>query len=228
MNKKSLADVTLLGVDCVDLNRLITTATICQRSFDFGAVKILTSLTSEEHTQHIVPIAPVRTWQEYSDFIIANLHKYVDTSHVLIIQYDGFILNPQAWSDSFLEYDYIGAPCCAPCWRRLAVGNGGFSLRSKKLLELINQYQRKIPGPIRAEDKWICERARPMLESYGAIFAPLTVASKFSIEGNAWAGNVWSDQFGFHDFRRTDIIPWLRENPDYIFDPIKRCIVRAT
>lgn len=67
--------------------------------------------------------------------MIKELNKYIETSYVLIIQYDGFILNPDAWTDEFLEYDYIGAPW----WYTddCNVGNGGFSLRSKKLLEIL-------------------------------------------------------------------------------------------
>lgn len=42
--------------------------------------------------------------------MIKELNKYIETDYVLIVQYDGFILNPKAWMDEFLEYDYIGAP----------------------------------------------------------------------------------------------------------------------
>ena len=69
------------------------------------------------------------------------LKKYIDTDFCLIIQGDGFVIHPENWTDEFLKYDYIGAP-----WRNLAhysfirVGNGGFSLRSKKLLKILILY----------------------------------------------------------------------------------------
>ena len=58
----------------------------------------------------------------YSEFVIRELHKYVDTSHCLLVQWDGYVLNPKSWLPQFLDYDYIGAP-----WNGNVVGNGGFS-----------------------------------------------------------------------------------------------------
>lgn len=42
--------------------------------------------------------------------MVKLLDSYIETPHVLVVQYDGFILNPDAWTDEFLEYDYVGAP----------------------------------------------------------------------------------------------------------------------
>jgi hypothetical protein len=42
--KKTLPHVTLLGLDCVDARRLLQAATICTRSFEFGQVRLLTSI----------------------------------------------------------------------------------------------------------------------------------------------------------------------------------------
>ena len=56
---------------------------------------------------------------------------------MLIIQHDGFILNHKAWDNEFLNYDYIGAPVYWMGNKLIEVGNGGFSLRSKKLLKII-------------------------------------------------------------------------------------------
>ena len=63
------------------------------------------------------------------------MNNYFDTDYVLTFQSDGFILNPDAWTDEFFNYDYIGAP-----WgdNRYAVGNGGFSFRSKKLMNFVS------------------------------------------------------------------------------------------
>lgn len=59
----------------------------------------------------------------------------VKTSHCLVIQYDGFPIDPWMWRDEFLKYDFIGAP-----WPvRGYVGNGGFSLRSTKLCRRLAQ-----------------------------------------------------------------------------------------
>ncbi len=44
MKKISLPTVTLLGIDCVNIQRLVLVAKICMQSFNFGDVKLLTSL----------------------------------------------------------------------------------------------------------------------------------------------------------------------------------------
>jgi hypothetical protein len=140
--KKKLNNVTLLGIDCVDADRLKLAMEICTNNFDFAQVKILTSLAVED--KNIIKIEPIDSVEKYSEFILGELDKYVDTSHVLIVQYDGFILNPDSWTDDFLEYDYVGAPWLVADWAvnnfnfpanllgEHVVGNGGFSLRSKK------------------------------------------------------------------------------------------------
>ena len=43
---KNLANVTLIGADCVDIDRLLLAADICQKDFEFGAVKLLSSTPS--------------------------------------------------------------------------------------------------------------------------------------------------------------------------------------
>ena len=86
---------------------------------------------------------PIKNMKDYSRFMIYNLNEHVDSDFALTIQHDGFIINPNAWRDDFLDYDYIGAPWpwreqgfVTPFGEHISVGNGGFSLRSKKLLEL--------------------------------------------------------------------------------------------
>ena len=58
----------------------------------------------------IEKIKPLRSKSDYSNFLIFELFKYIKTSHVLIVQWDGFIINPKKWQKNFLLYDYIGAP----------------------------------------------------------------------------------------------------------------------
>ena len=165
--KRKLETVTLLGIDCVDLDRLVLAMNICQQEFEFAEVKILTSIDSKR--SDVVKIEPIKSIGEYSKFVISELDKYVDTEHVLIVQYDGFILNPEAWSAEFLQYDYIGAPWLVADWAvenfdfpakllgQFVVGNGGFSLRSKKILKLCAKfYQENIFERYHPEDTAVC------------------------------------------------------------------------
>jgi hypothetical protein len=72
------------------------------------------------------------------------------------------------------------------------VGNGGFSLRSKKLLNAIQQ-----PGFIKKhpEDYCICADNKEFLRQLGVNIAPVTVAERFAVERTPW-----HDAFGFHGF----------------------------
>lgn len=213
-----LPQVTLLGIDCVDIDRLLHAAAISQRGIRFGAVRLLSSLPHPDPC--IVPIAPISTIEAYSQFVIKQLNRYVATPHVLLIQYDGFVLNPDAWSAAFLTCDYIGAP-----WLEedgYIVGNGGFSLRSKRLLELLAHDDAialppgidDIPTP---EDWYLSVMIRDYLEQHGMRWAPVEVAKAFAIEGGP-DGVTWNGQFGFHGLSWTDISPWLREHPDAAID----------
>jgi hypothetical protein len=150
--------------------------------------------------------------QDYSKFVMKHLAEHIYTAFVLIVQHDGFILNPHAWSEQFLDYDYVGAPW----WYddEYNVGNGGFSLRSRKLLAFlqadasINQYE--------PEDHQICRVYGSYLRQRGFRFAPESIASRFSIEGTLHCptnkpvkyGSVWTNEFGFHGYPRTDIRRW--------------------
>ncbi|MBP9822349.1 MAG: hypothetical protein KBC81_02830 [Candidatus Pacebacteria bacterium] len=217
---KKLDNVTLFGLDDVDINRLIQAEEICTKDFEFAKIKLLTSLDSDN--SHVVKIEPVKSIREYSEFILKKLNDYIDTDFVLLIQHDGFILNPDAWDDRFLEYDYVGAPL----WKdgNYVVGNGGFSLRSKKLLEFLQKDENIFVPEISGEkydlnEDWIiCVQKREYLESKGIRFAPVDVAKKFSFESNEVDGADWTDQFGFHGLKWTDISKWLKAHPEYKID----------
>ena len=88
--KRKLETVTLLGIDCIDIDRLVLVSEICQEQIDFAEVKLLSSMPSSNN--NTVSIRPITSIEDYSRFVIAELDQYVQTDHVLIIQYDGFIL----------------------------------------------------------------------------------------------------------------------------------------
>lgn len=188
-----LNNVTLLGVDCVDIERLIFAAEVSQKHINFKEVKLLTHLDS--NYPNIVKIDAITSVEDYSEFMITQLDKYVETDYVLIIQYDGFVLNPEAWTDTFFNYDYIGAPTF---W---GMGNGGFSFRSKKLLKKLAKLEKlETHHP---EDMVICTTLREQLERQNIKFAPDAIAEKFSVENK-----LWNQQFGFHN---SDISQWQIE-----------------
>jgi hypothetical protein len=133
----------------------------------------------------------IKTTKDYSDFLLTGLRQYVPSSHVLIIQWDSFIIHPELWTDDYLKYDYIGAVW--PHHPKTPVGNGGFSLRSVKLLDALMSPHIPKRHP---EDICICIDNRERLEKeFDIRFAPTAVAEKFAVERSAW-----HSAFGFHGF----------------------------
>jgi hypothetical protein len=138
---------------------------------------------------------------EYNRFMIESLGGHVDTDFVLIAQSDGYITNPHLWQDKFLDYDYIGAPwsCYGVC------GNGGFCLRSKKLL---TESSRLRYDPKHnffehcPEDVFLCLDAfhRQTLLAQGIRFADMKTALEFSFESYVpeYPQQGIQNAFGFH------------------------------
>jgi hypothetical protein len=144
-----------------------------------------------------------------------NLTNHVETSHCLLIQADGFVINPEMWDDNWFQYDYIGAPWeysetayIDPWGNHQRVGNGGFSFRSKKLLDVpknayvhfdVNHgsFYKHMNANNFAEDGNICVHNRHIYEVLGCKFAPLEVAVKFSQEKRIPETNGIVP-FGFH------------------------------
>jgi hypothetical protein len=127
---------------------------------------------------------------DYSRFMLRDLASHIPTSHALCIQWDGFVISGDAWAPRFLDYDYIGAP-----WPQFTdghnVGNGGFSLRSRRLIEAC----RDLPfDRDEAEDIVIARRFRQKLEREGLRFAPEAIARAFAYERTEPTGS----EFGFH------------------------------
>lgn len=129
MSKLQLPTTTLLIADCVNANRAIKVLEHCKSLADFGAVKLLTHIPIDY--LHRVKIRPLNSLIAYSIFMLTKAHEYVDTQHCLIVQRDGWILNPQSFNPEWLKLDFIG-----PIFVQYdKVGSGGFSLRSKKLMQ---------------------------------------------------------------------------------------------
>jgi len=196
----TLRDVTLVCVDD-DLQRAVKAVEKSEDSIHFGAVVIISSGVSGNptklHNLTMYQIPRLGSKEAYSAFIINDLHKYIKTSHALIVQHDGYVKNATAWHHDWLQYDYIGAPW-GPEYGNNRVGNGGFSLRSKKLLDLTSRLNLVVTHP---EDAVICRELRPALErEHGIKFAHVEAAQQFSFEGYNQPGQ-WSGQFGFHGER---------------------------
>lgn len=190
----ALPQVTLCAATSVNLAATVRAMEHCLALIDFGRAVLLSDTAPAKMPQGLehVPIAPLRSSADYSRFMLRELAPHITTSHCLIVQWDGFILDADAWEPAFFDCDYIGAP-----WPQFDdghdVGNGGFSLRSRRLLEAC-----QAPGfafSAEPEDVVIARRNRLWLETeHGLRFADRVLASRFSFERD----RTVTPNFGFH------------------------------
>lgn len=128
-----------------------------------------------------------------------RLYSRFTTRYVLIVQDDGFPLRGGLEEFLVAGYDYIGAPFVRhatwfdwypyPKW---CVGNGGFSLRSRRICRAVSRTYRRwfsrLPyfWPLVGDDTLYCKTLRFLSSRFRARFrfAPPCVAGKFSIEHN--------------------------------------------
>lgn len=198
---RDLPEVTLLAVTGVALSATARALALSQRGLRFAETLLLSDQAPPAGTPATWrPIAPIGSRSEYSRFMLHELGAYFTTSHVLCVQWDGYVLDPAQWDPAFLDYDYIGAP-----WPHFAegmrVGNGGFSLRSRRLVEACST----LPISDESEDVAICRTHRQLLEErFGVRFAPEAAARRFAYERIAATGR----EFGFHGaFNMVDLVP---------------------
>ncbi len=169
-SRPRLAGVTLACVDCVNHELALAAIGQCMQKCEFDRVLFITDRAVDGVEGIDVERVPAITSRDaYSRFVVKDLARFVRSPHVLLIQWDGFVVNAAAWSEEFVDYDYIGARWGWPTDGH-TVGNGGFSLRSRKLLDALADPE---IDDFAIEDAAICRRYRPLLESrYGIRFAP--------------------------------------------------------
>lgn len=187
-----LSTVTLLCVDSRAPALATWALNRCLRHARFAKTVLMTNVDAVGERQagiEYVQGPPMATTRDYSEVMLRGIAPYVEGSHVLIVQWDGFILHPECWDPAFLAYDYIGAVW--PQFSETPVGNGGFSLRSRRLLDAMHSPGMVIDHP---EDRCICVTNRVILEQrFGIRFAPTDVAEQFAVERTPW-----HKAFGFH------------------------------
>lgn len=129
---------------------------------------------------------------DWSRYIVFELGQHITTDYALLVHPDGFVVHPEVWDWSWLNYDFIGSPFPLPTdnysYRGVSgqlhrVGNS-VSLRSKRLLDLpkeLGMEWRSWHGNYN-EDGYVSVNMRHVFEDAGCKYAPLEVAAKFGRE----------------------------------------------
>ena len=240
--KLTLPNVTLLAVTSVEIEQHQISLKISSQNIEFGAVKLLSSSLPEKKYSDIeyVSVTPMDRYDQ-NRFMVDDLHKYFETSHCLYVEADSFVVNADLWKEEFLEFDYIGAP-----WpnkiqmdpnlvgspglpgpipilnmKENCVGSGGFSLRSRKLLETTSKINfDSLKFPFKNEDVIICHYLYKEMIDKGIRFAPPKLAAQFALEDdvNHLYGQDVNSVFGFHAKHMRDYFlkEYMRRAPIYL------------
>jgi|GEM_PF-31809 len=223
-DKIQLKNVTLFAVACTKIDQTIHGLKESMKGIDFAEAILLTheKINLDEFGIKVINIEKL-DYKGYNHFILYRVKDYIKTDFSLLVQNDGYVINPNKWDNKFFEYDYIGAP-----WLKdmhytkegvnVRVGNGGFSFRSKKLLNVFHDLNLEFTDNGTGfwhEDGNISVYYRKELEDYGIKFAPLDVASKFSREVKC--DGYEKHPFGFHNIRNLPKSYSFR----YFFDKLK-------
>lgn len=199
------SNVTLLFVETRAHKITARVIADCISKCNFGEILIYTDkpglIPVAANVRYIaVPDFPNK--KEAGQFYYQFAMHEVRTDFALMLEWDGGIKDVEAWTPEFFNYDYIGAP-----WKvspheenRLDVGNGGFTLMSKRLGEFLFKHANEYPS---YTDWDVCRKWRPVLEAHhGFKWPSRALATKFSWELTQQPEKV----FGFH---ATFTWPWM-------------------
>jgi hypothetical protein len=197
-----LSNIVLVAFGSTKVPETIKAINHCQKLANFHSTIYLTDHKIDNYNNIIhVPIRNIPSIKDYQKFIVKESPNIILSSipdsfngHFLCINWDGFIVNPESWTNEFLKYDYIGAPWP---WFNHMVGNGGFCLKSIKFLKtqqnICKNYLVK-----HNEDVELCITLRKQFEYNNCKYASSTIGYNFSTE----VGDIEKNKsFGFHDFK---------------------------
>jgi hypothetical protein len=220
MTKIRAKDITLLAVSSIKISETILALQKSSENMIFDNIKLVSHERPiglpEQIKYEYCP--PIKNINEYNYYIFKKLTEHIDTKFCLLIQYHAYIVDYTLFNNFWLDYDYIGAP-----WvysntayitdegEHISVGNGGFSLRSKQLMDLPRKMGWELQerrGFYNEDGNLTVYRRREMLD-LGIKYAPVEVAAKFSYE-NPVPENGYGTlpHFGFHRNRSR----WMIKN----------------
>lgn len=133
--RKELPQVTLCCVDCNTYGMAVSALKRSLQQIKPARTIFLTDIDLKIDSIETIQIPTIRSKREYSQFCLKELYKYFDTDFVLLVQNDGWVICGDSWDPEFLEFDFIGSPWLYQDGRN--VGNGGVSLRSRRLQNIL-------------------------------------------------------------------------------------------
>ena len=232
--KLQLSEVTLIAMASVYVPETLEAMKYSMKDVDFGDAVFVTDrrplfLPKGIRYGHIDRIRDIDDFNYDATY---RLGSFVNTKFALLVHYDGYVVNPESWSDEFLNYDYIGSPWPLPkpgddiSYRDpngniCRVGNS-VSIRSKRLMDFPGKANIPWTGfeqngqTFYNEDIFICCKIKPELEAAGMKIAPIETAVHFAQERMLPEGEGVKP-FAFHKWDGTN-----SEYPDFRKEPLNK------
>lgn len=201
-----IPSITLVSVACTKVPETIEAIRKCQAQMTFNKSMLFTHEDVQAEGIEVINIEKL-DYKGYNEFVAMKLWQYIGTDYALVVQNDSWILDGTKWRDEWFYWDYIGAGWppnmhFTKSGQEVRVGNGGFSLRSRKLLRaptILELPFTDMGTGFPHEDGMLSVHYRDELEQHGIIYAPIDEAVKFSRELDI-PELTDKSTFGFHKY----------------------------
>lgn len=203
-----LDNVTLVAVSSIKIEENINALISSSKYIEFNSIKFISHIKPINLSTNIEYIECEKLdYIGFSRYTFLELWKHINTDFCLLVHHDGYVINPECWSDDFLNYDYIGAPWpysnnayITDTGEHVRVGNGGFCLRSKKILKMPTDLGLTLEERqgFYNDDGNFCVYHRDKFINNGIKYAPIDIAARFSYENNIDENKDINKTFGFH------------------------------
>lgn len=209
-----LPQITLVALATKDVEANLAALDYSSKDINFAEIKLISHYCPRvkrhmfyERNFKYEYIHKMKSIDDWNKAVIFDLPKYIETPFALLVHADGFIVNPNAWKDEWLKYDYAGSPWPLPqddySYRDengtiVRVGNS-VGLRSKRLMNLIATRPMEYHYGNNNEDGQIACWNRNWLENQGCRFMPFEKALYFGRE-TPLPENQGIEPFLFHRY----------------------------
>ena len=107
MSFRDLPGVTLACIDTANHALALRALALSGRSLAFGRTLFLTDAIPRDidvpEPIEVRAIAPLTSREAYSRFVLKSLLAHIETPHALLIQWDGYVVNPAAFEPAYTE-----------------------------------------------------------------------------------------------------------------------------
>ncbi len=99
--KLKLPNITLAAMSSVNIYETVKALQYSMREIEFGDVLLITHrkpffLPKEIHYKHTSKLTDI---DAFNYKMVYELTDFIDTDYVLLVHYDGFVVNPESWRE---------------------------------------------------------------------------------------------------------------------------------